>query len=605
MRNIPGNKRKDNNKDIMENNNSIWFSVKAHFYKHRYFYFVLAAVVSVCIIPFLFVQLPLGHDIYFHMTRIKGIAGELSHGNFPARVYSTIFHDYGYAAPLFYGDWLLYFPALLVLQGVDIAVAYKTFIMVCAVLAALSMYFSAQVIFKDKKAACMTSIMYFLSTYFATDAFVRHANGEFQSFIFIPIAFAGLYDIIFGDCKHWLLLPLGLCGVLVTHTLTAVMTVIFLAIFALIFIVKFIKKPKKILYVFASAGVFFLLSASFIFPMIEQLASNDFWATDGTSANRYGSLEQRSMQTILSLFSVSNTTAKVGKAEFFIPQGVGFVFPILIGWRIAYNKIKVSIEEIAFFVLALFSLFATSRFFPWEQLQEVCGILQFPWRILLFAAFFIALFGGAVIKKLRDTDYIAVLMIVVVLMSIVSVSSTLYSRYERVYKAKKENNPIEYSDYNIGNNIGLGEYLPTKTDKSALRKRGQNIESNEYLADYAMSKKDGVLILEVNDNKGEDTYIDLPLVMYKGYKATFENRKLVKEIPVSYGNNNVVRVYLGSKNAGTIKVWYEGTAIQKISFIVTLLSFSVIIAYYLILYIKKKEIKENIEEPSVPELPEV
>jgi uncharacterized membrane protein len=135
--------------------------------------------------------MPLGHDINFHLTRIKGLSDELSMGHFPARIYSTVFFQYGYAAPLFYGDWLMYFPALLVLAGVDVFTAYKIFIGTVWILAALSMYFSGKVIFADNKAACVASLLYSLSTYIGTDALIRHANGEFQSFVLPADSFRG------------------------------------------------------------------------------------------------------------------------------------------------------------------------------------------------------------------------------------------------------------------------------------------------------------------------------------------------------------------------------------------------------------------------------
>jgi len=546
--------------------------------KHRYFFISLSVVLAAYILPLLFIRLPLGHDIYFHLTRIKGLADELEVGHFPVRIYSTVFHNYGYAAPLFYGDWLLYFPALLVVAGVNIVTAYKVFICVCFVLAALSMYFSGKIIFGDKRAACVASVLYSLSTYIGTDALIRHANGEFQSFIFLPIAFAGLYDIVFNEGKRWILLPLGMCGVLVTHTLTAVLTVFFFAVFALIFAYKLIRKPKKLLYILASVGVFLLLSASFLFPMIEQLQSGKFLATDGTSANRYGTLEFRAMPTVFSLFWIFNTY----ESPWFIPQGVGFAVLFLVSLFAALHKKTKSAQSYAFLGLALFALLMTSRYFPWEYLQNLCGILQFPWRIMLFAAFFIALFGGAVIWKLSDAAYRSVYVLAVVIISAIGVAATMIPRYNSALHLE------DYSDnYNIGINIGLGEYLPTKTDKSMLAYYPRIAFCSNNDARIYYYEKDG-FTLEFSNNNASNTYFDLPLIMYKGYKATLETENGVSELPLAYGANNRVRAYVGSEKAGTIKVWYEGTAVQKISFIVTLISFGAV-AVYSFISIKKRK----------------
>lgn len=603
----------------MELTTTILSITKSHLYKYRYLYLVLISVFSIYILPLLFVQLPLGHDIYFHLTRVEGLSEELKLGHFPARLYSTVYADYGYAAPLFYGDWLLYFPAALVVLGVNVVTAYKTFIMVCAVLAALSMYFSAQVIFENKKVAAFTAVIYSISTYFATDAIIRHANGETQSFIFIPLAFAGLYNIILGDCKKWLLLPLGLCGILVTHTLSAVMSVAFMALFALFFIVALIKQPKRFLYIFASVGIFLLLSASFLFPMLEQLKSSKFIATDGTSASAYGSLATRSMQTIYSVFSVfNNEKIIVDGNKYFIPQGIGLALPVMVGWRIAYRKKTSSAETIAFLVFAVLALFMTTRFFPWESLQSELGTLQFPWRIFIFVTFFVALFGGAVAKKLDGTNALFIFMSVVVVISFFSVCNTLYGSYKNVYNKAAANEAVSYPYLN---NIGLGEYLPTGTRRSTsvngktvnyFANRGDNITSNAAIPVFDVERKDGILEVSFEgvtaSNDGKETYIDLPLILYKGYEVVLETPEGSSELELTYGKNNVIRVYIGNATEGKITAKYTGTAIQKVSFIITVLSFGGIFAYSIILYRKKRRIKpetdpllELSQESSEPE----
>ncbi|HAN20139.1 MAG: hypothetical protein A2Y15_01135 [Clostridiales bacterium GWF2_36_10] len=590
----------------MDSTTSFMYQVKEHLYKRRYFYFVLASVIAVYIIPLILAYLPKGHDIPFHITRLGGLAEEIKLGNFPARLYSTIFNNYGYASPLFYGDWLLYIPALLVVCGFKVYTAYKFFIMFCIVLAALSMYFSAQIMFKDKKAACVAALIYSLSTYLGTDALVRHAIGELQSFIFIPIAIAGLYDIIFHDAKRWLLLPLGLCGVIISHTLTSVLTVLFLSVFALICISRFFEKPKKLLYIIASAGVFILLAASFIFPMIEQLESTKFLATDGFSANAYGSLELRSMPNVYSLFSVLNEAVKVGEKSYFIPQGVGLALPVMIGWYVTYRDKVLSIEGIAFLLLALLALFMTSRLFPWESLQDEFGTLQFPWRIMLFATVFISLFGGVIVKKLAGTSTLSILITIILVVSFYSVDSTILWKYKSVYFPTKK----DYNVYNYVNQVGLGEYLPTGSNAKKLKSRGDIITSNSYISEYNINRDGDLLVVEFNDitkyngNKNDETYIDLPLIMYKGYKATLESDKVITELTLTYGENNVVRIYIGDIDSGTIKVWYEGTIIQKVSFIVTLLSFGSVITYFILVYNKRKRNTVTEESPELSILKE-
>ena len=79
---------------------------------------------------FLYV-LPLGHDLWFHLYRIGAMAEELRESSgLPIRMLSDSFNGYGYGAALYYGDFFLYVPALLTAMGMQVAAAYRIF-MVC------------------------------------------------------------------------------------------------------------------------------------------------------------------------------------------------------------------------------------------------------------------------------------------------------------------------------------------------------------------------------------------------------------------------------------------------------------------------------------------
>ena len=72
--------------------------------------------------------------------------------------------------------------------------------------------------------------------------------------------------------------------------------------------------------------------------------------------------------------------------------------------------------------------------------------------------------------------------------------------------------------------------------------------------------------IEYSEDMG--TYMDLPLINYKGYTAVFTDKD-GNEISLNteYGENNVLRVFLRDiKTDGTVYVTYSGTAIQHISF---------------------------------------
>ena len=84
--------------------------------------------LGVLLIP----EIPHAHDLTFQLSRISSIADAFKLREIP-RVYPNYFEGYGYANGLFYGDILLYIPALLVVLGMKIVTAYKWFLLLLTI----------------------------------------------------------------------------------------------------------------------------------------------------------------------------------------------------------------------------------------------------------------------------------------------------------------------------------------------------------------------------------------------------------------------------------------------------------------------------------------
>ncbi len=69
---------------------------------------ILLIVPTVCMIPCMGSQIPLGDDMTFHILRIESVYDAFKNGaGFPAYVYPKLLEGYGYAAGIFYPDILL------------------------------------------------------------------------------------------------------------------------------------------------------------------------------------------------------------------------------------------------------------------------------------------------------------------------------------------------------------------------------------------------------------------------------------------------------------------------------------------------------------------
>ncbi|MBR1440140.1 MAG: hypothetical protein IJ589_02840, partial [Lachnospiraceae bacterium] len=75
-----------------------------------------------------------GLDTAFHLARIQGIAEGLINGEFPVRINTYWLDGAGVAIPVFYGDFLLYVPALFYLCGFTLQQSMKIYLLMISLI---------------------------------------------------------------------------------------------------------------------------------------------------------------------------------------------------------------------------------------------------------------------------------------------------------------------------------------------------------------------------------------------------------------------------------------------------------------------------------------
>ncbi len=558
--------------------------IAAFIYQHKYFLLTLFCLFIFCLKPLSLMATTGGHDVAFHLQRIAAIAEEYEYGNFLPRIYTTVLDGNGYASPLFYGDIFLSIPAYLVaFKNYTVYHAYSIFVALIYACTVLSMYFCTRSITKSSRAAFCGAVMFGISSYLATDLIARAALGEAQAFIFIPIAFTGFYHIMYGEARKWYLLPIGLALMLHCHTLSSMITVFALFLVFLFSINQVKEKPQRIGYLAVSVGVFFLLGASFIFPLLEQMNSTSFLATDGYASTRWGTLLQRSMP-YWSVFYDFNTGIEFFEA--FVPNGIGFAgIVFLVIYIINRKKIKDNFIVKLLAISGIF-LFLATDLFPWDLFQEIAGVVQFPWRFLIFPTFFIAVAVALYFSnKATKTSELTISMVLVISISLFSYISCFMPYFNKFMNYQHEGKTVNYAYTNV---IGAAEYLPSTDEFESVKKYDVNYKRE--LLKYAdtvfsdgqlkasMERVDGKLIVDFSDSKKDNAYLNVPLVMYKGYTATLDDGT---ELECTYGSYNRIKVFLGDRRSGTVTFEYTGTPIQHTTRVISIVS-TVLIALFII-----------------------
>lgn len=490
-----------------------------------------------------------GHDLDFHLSRIISIKDCMEIKKI-CYVAPNYLDGYGYGTPLFYPELFLIIPSILLYFGLSLVSSYKIFIILINVLSILSMYFCVNKMTKSKQKSLISSFLYAFASYRVIDISARAALGEFLSFIFFPIVILGIYEIVYGDYRNYKYLIIGMSGIILSHVLSSVIIFIYLVIFCLINIKTLFKDKKRIKYLIISALVTFLLTSYFTLPMIEQLFDNTFKLSRETTI-----LKDRAMPFYHIFFESPFTQMIDGNKWLWSPGTVGTMFILII--ILYFMNITAKEKNNSFIknnmIISLIFIFLTTRLFPWNIFQHIFNVIQFPWRFSIIPSVLLPIIGGSILYNCNSKG----LLFMIMLIGIFSIKSI--TTYHNITYVDKNN----YHGYDIM----WEDYLPISLNSNYIKNRNEIISSNNKL-EYNYKRENNKLIIDFNNNNSK-TFLELPFVYYKGY-STYINRNKVNNYMTP---NGLLGMTINKKYPnGKIEIFYEGTIIQKVSLLISLIS---------------------------------
>ncbi len=529
---------------------------------------ILTFIIS---IPYLNLNSIFTHDISYHTNRIVEISNELKAGHFPVLIHSNLLDGFGYANSLFYPELFLYIPAILICFGVDFLLSYKLFIIITTFFTILFTYYSANLIFKKKNISWVITILYSMAFYRLTDIYERGAIGEVLALVFLPLIFAGLYEIIFGENKRWWVICFGIFGLVNSHVLSFAMAVIIILIICLINIKTIFKDKKRLINLLIAGIISILLTFSFVLPYLEQSNSDKFNVDeriyDGAFLQSYS----------VSLMEMINN--KFYRDDFY--KGIGIILLIL---PFFIFKCKDKNNEIKFlkqlFGIGFILLFLTSSLFPWETICNKFNfltIIQFPYRLNVFITLLFSFVGGYAIcslfnnkEEFNNVIYIVMIFMTINLISQVNINGREFTADQILTFAP----------------IGNGEYTPYGFN--SIDKTVHNFSNNEIKFERNSSK----ITFDYNDLENE-MKIHVPLAYYKGYKAYVEEKDGTKTNLKVLEDEQTKNVVISNDKIinGKITVEYKMTIIQILGYSITYITLIVLVSYIFYRKIRGIELK--------------
>lgn len=520
---------------------------------------VLFGILVLTSLPLFIHGIGRGHDILFHLMRIEGIAEELKQGHIPVKLSSLWMDGFGYPTSVYYGDLLLYVPALMRILGFSVTGAYKFYVVMVNAVSVAVTYWCMAKIFCNRRIALLTCMAYCTSCYRLVCIYERAAVGEYSAMMFLPVVALAVYKIYTDDVadektyrKNAFYLALGMSGLIGTHVLSVEMTVFLLIVVALSLAKLTFRKVTLKVYCIAVA-LTCAWSAYFVIPCMDYLFN-----VPTKIGNDSGLLIQNRAPSINDYFSFFIN-------EIQLTPGLLLMAALVAGIGLWISHKGNRMLKLLT-VYSCFALYVASNLFPWDhlvwnyKLGDLLAQVQIPWRYIGIAVIFLVLLLGNIMQQVLATEeqrlpYERAAWIVGCLMVFL---------FNGSYGVNVDfNYYYDGAEINTYSLVG-GEYVREGTDVSSIT---SSIDSKNMREASILSRKGSSMELRcVAEDEG---FVQIPMFNYKGYHATDEHGK---EYPIIDGANNQILIEIPAGFDGTILVAYKEPWYWRLAEIVSLVS---------------------------------
>ena len=557
---------------------------------------LICLIASVIVmIPYFFANsLHAGVDMSFHLNRIYDVAQNIKQGKFFSYIETYAMNQVGTPINMVYGILPVYPLAIaLVVIGNPILAIYSGWCFIVFISMLVSYFCGLKYWNGNKKKALIFSFIYVLSAYNFSWMFLTFDVGQTAGYVFLPLIVYGTYSIFFREKAEWLLLALGMTGVVYSHILSFLMylvVVILIIVIALFTATGFWRKLKYIIY----AGIVTILMTAFYWSTLFTIyTSNHLFIT------KSGTLSTAGIGLGDAIIKALNNDESVG-AVLVITTVIGLFL-----WKkqSITNRIAGTIG-IVFFV-------ATTSVFEgvWNFVNKTpIVVLQWTGRILCISNFFLALFAVETLWIIiTETKYVhrwttAILGVVIISLLGASYSFLITRANQTVinYKPSSEKT-LPFSDYQItskqgfnymvkGFNEGVGsiDYWPYTSMKKYM------VEIQEHVALINGHRKKitpqsipNGIVYNIYSSK-DKVSADLPFLNYNSYTVTINGKK----VDYTKTKRNTIGVILNKGN-NKINIVYQASFIIKAAETISWLTFVVLLLFRVIKHLKKKYQKKN------------
>lgn len=549
---------------------------------------VLLAISVLLSSPLFYKGFFIAHDINCHMFKTVGTVKALLDGQIPPLVGPDLANGFGYAWNIFYSPLSAYIPALFKIFLPTFIGSMKLFIFLTIFISGITMFYFALDVTRSKNLALLAAIFYITAPYRLQDIYIRGAMGEALAFVFIPIFFHGLFSLLSEDGRKDHYIAIGFSGLLLAHNISALMC----ATVAVVYILAHFRQLSntKVIKSFIINGLFIIgLSLFYLVPLLEHrfLGNYEVFLPD-----RMGSLASLAGQGLYPhqmLFQMFN------KRELNFSLGLQLVLPLLFIPMI-YKQLLTNKNMMVLLLLGLGSVFLMSFVFPWTSMPSIFSFVQFPWRYLSLAVFFLSIpcsyIIGCLYRELELRHFVPIILFVFIYISpILALTANDSKIFDQDYM--KVDLITEQSRYSQGS--AFFEYMPVKAkaDISYLATREDRVIVTEGEAEIGNEVKRGSN-LRFDITTKRDTQVELPYLYYLGWYVSLESDQVTSEtsgitrLKAFESEKGFVSFVIPAKTEGSVRVSFQGTIRTRAAYVGSVVALIIFIWF---LYRKRENSK--------------
>lgn len=558
----------------------------------------LILLMPVILIPILAI-LPLLRTGYFsmhdvqHPVRLFLLNQGLSQGYLYPRWVDGLGFGYGYSLFNFYPPLIYYIAQLFVFLGFSIINSLKLMLISGFVLAAISSYLYIRLIF-NRLAAYIGAAFYTYTFYHAITVYVRGAYAEFYSMALFPLVAYFLHGLILKPTQNKIIgLSLSFAALILCHPLIAFPSLIFIGFYFVLAI--FASKNYLKSWLKMALGLVWGLGLSAFFWLPSLVEKNLTLVNDILTKELYNYNLHfiYPSQLYFSPWGFGGSTKGIEDGMSYQIGKYYLVFLLLsvivAGFFLVFTKTKKPKITIVFvFLVLLFSYFMTLPYslLIWDKIKYL-WYLQFPWRFLTFASFYLSVFASLIFYLLPKLikNKLAGNLLLSLLIVMACVSSFKYSG---LFKPQKY---LNVTDKDLVNDRQIKwvisktsfEFVPkgVKTKKNELGVTTLDIsENNLPKKSYRLITGKAKIEQTINKFQHKEYWLDnsSPIIFqlntynFAGWQALLDNK------PITIKDNNklkLIRVEI-PKGKHELSFVFADTLVRKVGNYISLLSLFVL-----------------------------